>query len=323
MLQYRSVHGFIVLWGLAALSGAAAQTYPAKPVRLVIPYPTGGGADVLGRIVAQRLTATLGQQVIVDNRGGANGIIGTEVVARSPADGYTLLFPSSPHTVNVSMHNKLPFDTVKDFAPVTLCASTPYILVVHPSVPVKSVKELIALARARPGQIDYASGGAGGSPHLATELFKSMANVNMNHIPYKGVGPALVDVLSGQVGLMFANSAPAIPHMRVGRLRAIAISSARRSAVAPDVPTVAEAALPGFEADAWFGLLAPARTPRHVIDRINAEVHRFMNTAEVGERVTSLGASVLLSTPEDYARVIDADIRRWGDLVRALNLKAD
>jgi len=312
-----------MFWTLALPGIAPAQSYPGKTVRLLIPYPAGGGADVLGRIVAQRLTDALGQQVIVDNRGGANGIIGTELVARAPADGYTLLFPSSPHTVNVSMRSKLPFDTVKDFTPVTLCASTPYILVVHPSVPVKTVKDLIALARARPGQIDYASGGAGGSPHLATELFKSMAGVNMNHIPYKGVGPALVDVLGGQVGLIFANSAPAMPHIQGGRLRAIGISSAKRSPVAPEIPTVAEAGLPGFEADAWFGIIAPARTPRPVIDRIVSEVHRFMRTAEVDERVRSLGASVLLSSPEEYGRIIESDIRRWGDLVRALKLTAD
>jgi tripartite-type tricarboxylate transporter receptor subunit TctC len=308
---------------LAPGMSAQAQGYPVKPVRLVIPYPSGGGADILGRIVAQKLGDAWGQQVLADNRGGANGIIGTEIVAHAPPDGYTLLFPSSPHTVNLSMVAKLPFDTVKDFAPIALVGTTPYILVVHPSMPVRSVRELIAFAKARPGQIDYASGGAGGSPHLAMELFKSMTGIRLEHVPYKGVGPALVDVVGGQVQVFFSNSAPAMPHIKSGRLRALGTSGAKRAAVAPDIPTVAEAGVPGFEASAWFGLLAPARTPRAVVDRINAEVNKFMRTREVQERIHALGAEVLLSTPEEYAQIIDADIRRWGKLVRDLGLRAD
>ena len=300
---------------------AGAQEYPSKPIRLIIPYPPGGGADILGRVVAQKLSGVLGQQVLPDNRGGANGIIGTELAARAPGDGYTLLFPSSPHTVNVSMLPTLPYDTVKDFAPVSLVATTPYILVVHPSMPVRSVKELIAFAKARPGKIDYASGGTGGSPHLAMELFKSVTGTDFVHVAYKGVGPALVDVLAGQVQVFFANAAPAMPHIQAGRLRALGTSGAKRSAAAPGIPTVAEAGLPGYEASAWFGVIAPARTPRAIVERLNGEIVKLMRMPDVEERLTSMAADVRVSTPQEYARIIDADVERWGSLVRRLGLK--
>jgi tripartite-type tricarboxylate transporter receptor subunit TctC len=306
-----------------AATAAGAQEYPAKTVRVVVPYAPGGGSDVISRILAQRLSIALGKQFVIDNRAGANGIIGTEIVVQSPADGYTLLFVSSPHAVNPSMYKKLPYNTLKDLTPVSEIAAVPLILVVHPSLPVRSVKELVALAKARPGQIDYASGGAGGSPHLATELFNSMAGVKLNHIPYRGAGPALGDVLAGQVQVMFANAAPALPHIRSGRLRALGISSPKRSAVAPDIPTVAEAGVPGYEAVTVFGMVAPANTPKAVIDQLNAEIHKAMRTPEVGESLKALGGDAVLTTPEGFGNVLASEIRRWGELVQALNLKVE
>ncbi len=302
---------------------AFGQGYPTKAIRVVVPYAPGGGSDVISRILAQRVSASLGRQIVIDNRAGANGIVGTEIVAQAPADGYTLLFVSSPHAVNPSMYRKLPFDTLKDFAPISEVGTTPFILVVHSSLPVRTVRELVELAKRRPGQIDYASGGSGGSPHLATELFKSMAGINLTHVPYKGAGPALADVLAGQVPVMFASSAPALPHIRSGRLRALGISSPQRSAVAPEIPTIAESGVAGFRADAIFGLLAPAKTPRAAIELLNAEVHKAMRIPEVGESMKTLGAEVVLTTPEGFGQVIESEVKRWGELVRALNLRVE
>jgi tripartite-type tricarboxylate transporter receptor subunit TctC len=300
-----------------------AQGYPAKTIRLVVPASPGGGSDVISRILIQRMSESMGRQIVIDNRAGANNIIGTEMVARAPADGYTLVFVAAPHAVNPSMYRNIPFDTLRDFAPISQVATTPYLLVVHPSLPVRTVRELVALAKARPAQIDYASGGSGGSPHLATELFKSMAGINLTHVPYKGAGLALLDVVSGQVPVMFASSAPSLPYVHSGRLRALGISSTRRSAVAPEIPTVAESGVPDFYADSFFGLLAPARTPRSVIDLLNAEAHKAMRIPEVAERMKNLGADVVLGTPEDFGRVIESEMKRWGDLVRALNLRVE
>ena len=304
-------------------AGAFAQGYPAKAVRVIVPYAPGGGSDVISRILAQRMAENLGRQFVIDNRAGANGIIGTEMAAQAPADGYTLLYVSSPHAVNPSLYRKLPFDTLKDLAPISEIASSPSILVVHPSLPARTVRELISLGRARPGQIDYASGGSGGSPHLATELFKKMAGINLTHVPYRGAGPALTDVLAGQVQVMFANSAPALPHIQAGRLRALGISSTKRSAIAPEIPTITESGVPGYEAVTIFGLLAPANTPRAIIDLLNAAVHKAMRTPEVGESMKTLGADVVLTTPEEFGRVIEAEMKRWGELVRALKLHVE
>ena len=269
------------------------------------------------------MAENLGRQFVIDNRAGANGIIGTEMAAQAPADGYTLLYVSSPHAVNPSLYRKLPFDTLKDLAPISEIASSPSMLVVHPSLPARTVRELIALGKARPGQIDYASGGSGGSPHLATEFFKKMAGINLTHVPYRGAGPALTDVLAGQVQVMFANSAPALPHIQAGRLRALGISSTKRSAIAPEIPTIAESGVPGYEAVTIFGLLAPANTPRAIIDLLNAAVHKAMRTPEVGESMKTLGADVVLTTPEEFGRVIEAEMKRWGELVRALKLQVE
>ncbi len=308
--------------GSAAAGVVYAQTYPVKPLRMVVPFAAGGGTDVIARYLASGMSESLNRQVVVDNRAGANGIIGTEIVARAPADGYTLLFVSSPHSVNPSLYPKLPYDTLRDFAPVSLVATSPYILVIHPSLPVRNVKELIALAKARPDQVTYGSGGSGSSAHLAAELFNQMAGVKLREIPYKGAGPALLAVLSGESAAVFGNALTVKPHIQSGRLRALGIASAKRSEAAPEIPTIAEAGVPGFRADAVLGLLAPARTPRAIIDTLNAEVHKTMRLPGAVEAMRGVGVDIALSTPEEFGRVIESEMQRWGKLVRALNLKA-
>ena len=298
-----------------------AQSYPVKPLRMVVPFAPGGGTDVIARYVAAGMSESMNRQVVVDNRGGANGIIGTEIVARAPADGYTLLFVSSPHSVNASLYPKLPYDTLRDFAPVSMVALSPYILVIHPSLPARNVKELIALAKAKPDQITYGSGGSGSSAHLAAELFNQMAGVKLREIPYKGAGPALLAVLSGESALVFGNALTVKPHIESGKLRALGIASAKRSASAPEMPTIAEAGVPGFHADAVLGLLAPARTPRTIIERLNAEVHKTMRRPGAVDAMRSMGVEIALSTPEEFGRVIESEMKRWGKLVRALDLK--
>jgi tripartite-type tricarboxylate transporter receptor subunit TctC len=309
--------------GVLHAPGAAAQTYPAKPVRMVEPFAPGGGTDVIARHLSARMSDSLKRQIVVDNRAGANGILGTENVARAPADGYTLLFVSSPHSVNPSLYAKLPYDTLRDFAPVSLAATSPYVLVLHPSMPVRNVKELIALAKARPGQIDYASGGSGSSAHLAAELFNQMAGIKLREIPYKGAGPGLTAVLAGEVSLVFGNALTVKPHIQSGRLRSLGIASAKRAASMPDMPTIAESGVPGYSADAVLGLLAPARTPRPVIDVLNAEVHKAMRLPEMMEAMKNVGVEIALSTPEEFGRIIESEMQRWGKVVRTLNLKAD
>jgi tripartite-type tricarboxylate transporter receptor subunit TctC len=288
---------------------------------MVVPFAPGGGTDVIARYLAAGMSESMHRQVVVDNRGGANGIIGTEIVARAVADGYTLLFVSSPHSVNPSLYAKLPYDTLRDFAPVSLVATSPYVLVIHPSLPARNVKELIALAKARPDDITYGSGGSGSSAHLAAELFNQMAGVKLREIPYKGAGPALLAVLSGESAVVFGNALTVKPHIQSGRLRALGIASARRSASAPEMPTIAEAGVPGFSADAVLGLLAPARTPRAIVDKLNAEVHKIMRLPGAVDAMNSMGVDIALSTPEEFGRLIESEMQRWGKVVRALNLK--
>ncbi len=298
-----------------------AQTYPTKPLRMVVPFAPGGGTDVIARYLAAGMSESMNRQVVVDNRGGANAIIGTEIVARAPADGYTLLFVSSPHSANPSLYSKLPYDTVRDFAPVSMVALSPYVLVVNPSLPVRNVKELIALAKTQPDQIGYGSGGSGSSAHLTAELFNQMAGVKLREIPYKGAGPALLAVLSGETALVFGNALTVKPHIQSGRLRALGIASAKRSASAPEIPTIAEAGVPGFRADAVLGLLAPARTPRAIIDKLNAEVHKTMRAPSAVEAMRNVAVEIALSTPEEFGRTIESEMLRWGKVIRALNLK--
>ena len=309
---------------LAPHAARAADAYPAKPVRFVVAFPPGGGTDIIARSIAQKLAERIAQQVVVDNRPGAGGNIGTDIVAKSAPDGYTMLMGSAgPLAINASLFGKMPFDPIKDLAPVTLAASTPNLLVVHPSLRVASVKELIALAKARPGEINFASSGHGTPAHLAGELFDSMAGVKMVHVPYKGAAPALADLLGGQVQLMFSTMPPALPHVKDGKLRALAVTSAKRSPAAPDLPTLDEIALPGFEANTWHGVVVPAGTPRAIIARLNREIVAILHLPDVVERFSSQGAEALGSTPEEFAAYIRSETLKWAKVVRDSGAKAE
>jgi tripartite-type tricarboxylate transporter receptor subunit TctC len=303
---------------------ACAQAYPTKPVRMVVPFPAGGATDIVGRLTAQKLTEFWGQQVIVDNRGGAGGTIGSEVAARSAPDGYTVLVgTSSTHAVAPSLYSKLGYDPVRDFAPVTLVASATILLAVHPSLPAKNVRELSALARKQPNALSFASSGNGGISHLVGEHFKSVAGVQMLHVPYKGDTPALVDLVSGQVHLMFGTAVSFLPYVKSRRLHALAVTNPKRSPIVPDVPTVAESGLPGFEALQWFGIFAPAATPKDIIAKLNADIVKAVRLPEVQERMTALGADVVGSTPEAFASFQKADTAKWAKVVKASGAKID
>ncbi len=308
---------------LAACCGlAAAQNYPAKTVRMVVGYPPGGPTDLLARIVSQKLTESWGQQVIVDNRPGASGMIGAELTVRAAPDGYTLLMVPVTYAVTPSLYPKMTYDAAKDLAPVAQVAAAPFMLVVHPTVPVRTVKDLIALARSKPGQLNYASASTGGMPHLAGELFNTMAGVKMVHIPYKGAAPATVDLVSGQVSLMFNNMLSAMPHVKNQRLRAVAVTSARRSAAIPELPTIAET-VKGYEASGWYAALAPAATPRELIAKINNEMNRIMKMPEVTQRLAGDGVEAVGTTPEQFGSYLRSEIAKWGKVVKASGATAD
>jgi tripartite-type tricarboxylate transporter receptor subunit TctC len=319
----RILRGAIVFGLGAAAAGAGAQGYPVKPVRLVVTYAPGGAVDMVGRLVGQKLAEAFGRQVLVENRPGGNANIGTEVVVRAPADGYTLLVASSAHATNMTLFRKLPYDTLRDFAPVTQVGYAPQVLAQHPSLPAKSVTELMALARARPGQLNYASGGNGSSQHLTGELFKMTGKLDIVHVPYKGGAPALVDVIGGQVAYMFINTLEVLPHVRGNRLRALAVASSKRTPVLPDAPTFGESGLPGFEAVAWWGLLAPAGTPREIVARLQTEAARALATQELKDRFAALGAEPVGSTPEEFGAFLRREIDKWGRVIRTLDLRAD
>jgi tripartite-type tricarboxylate transporter receptor subunit TctC len=309
---------------LTPQAGAAADAYPAKPIRFVVAFPPGGGTDIIARSIAQKLSDRLAQQVVVDNRPGAGGNIGTDIVAKAAPDGYTMLMGSAgPLAINASLFASMPFDPVRDLAPVTLAASTPNVLVVHPSLEAATVKELIALARAHPGGINFASSGHGTPAHLAGELFNSMAGVKLVHVPYKGAAPALADLLGGQVQLMFSTMPPALPHVKDGKLRALAVTSAKRSPAVPDLPTVDEIALPGFEANTWHGVVVPARTPAAIVARLNREIVAILHLPDVVERFSSQGAEALGSTPEEFAAYIRSETLKWAKVVRDSGAKAE
>lgn len=305
--------------GIAGI--AQAQSYPSKTVRIVVPFAPGGGTDVIARHLAAGLSESLKRQVIVDNRAGANAIVGTEVVSRSPADGYTLLFVSSPHMVNPSMYAKLPYDTLRDFAPVSRVASSPYFLVVHPSLPARNVREFIALAKKQPDQILYGSGGTGSSAHLTAELFSQMAGVKMREVPFKGAGPALIGTITGEIVAVFGNALTVKPHIESGRLRALGIASEQRSESAPKIPTISESGVPGFHSEAILGMLAPAGTPAAIINTLNAETHKFMRQPESVATMRRMAVDITLSTPEAFGKLIEAEMQRWGKVIRALKLK--
>jgi tripartite-type tricarboxylate transporter receptor subunit TctC len=308
----------------ATAASAFAADYPTKPIRLVVPFAAAGTTDFLARAIAQKLGHNLGTTVIVDNRPGAGGNIGSDIVAKSDPDGYTLLLGTvGTHAINASLYKKMPYDTVKDFAPITLVASVPNIVVVNPSVPVKSIKELLALAKSKPGQLSFASSGNGSSIHLSGELFKSMAGVDMLHVPYKGSGPAVADLVGGQVNLMFDNMPSSLPHVKSGRLRAIAVTSAKRSPAAPDLPTIAESGVPGYEAVAWFGVLAPAGTPPAIVKKLNAEIIKVLKSPDVAERLSSQGAEPVSNTPEQFSAYIKSEMGKWAKVIKASGAQVD
>jgi tripartite-type tricarboxylate transporter receptor subunit TctC len=304
-------------------SFAAAQSYPNRPIRLVVPFPAGGPNDIIGRLVAQKLGDTLGQQMVVDNRAGAGGNIGTDLVAKSPADGYTLLSGGMGSLIMNPIIDKVPYDTLRDFAPVILMASAPNVLVTHPSLPVRDVKGLIALARAHPGQLNYGSGGVGSTPHLSGALFNSMTGVNIVHIPYKGNAPAITDLLGGQVQLAYLGIPPVQPHIQSGKLKALAVTSERRSATLPQVPTIAESGVPGYELSPWYGILAPAGTPSDIVMKLNAAIAKIVRTPEMKEKLAGIGAEAETTTPEAYAARMKSDLARWTKVIRSAHIGRD
>ncbi len=308
---------------LSTLTAFAQSAYPAKPVRIISIFAPGGGNDVICRLVAQQLTERLKQQVIVENRVGANGIVGTEAAARSAPDGYTFTLIPSGHTVNASMYKKLPFDSIRDFTPITLAGAGPLVLAVHPSLPAKNVKELIAVAKARPGQLTYVSSGVGASGHLAGALFDSMTGTKMVHVPYKGMSLAVSDLMGGQVSMTFGTSLSVIPHVRTGRLRALATTGAQRSPALPDLPTVAESGLPGHEASLWYGFVGPARMPPEIVQRFNTEIAAILALPDTREKLASQGVDARSTTPEEFARILTADVARWAKVVQKLGLQAE
>ena len=308
-----------ILMGLAGFV-AAQQAYPSKPMRIIIPFPPGGSNDVLARIVGVKLTESLGQQVIVDNRGGGNTIIGTEAAAKSPADGYTLLLAGSTQVSLPSLYRSLPFDVVRDFAPVATIARSEFVLVVHPLVPANSLQELIALARARPGQINYASSSTGGPTHLSAVLFGMIADIRIQHIPYKGGGPAIADLIGGQVQMAFGNPSNVVSQVKAGKIKAIAVSGDARLAALPQVLTFTEAGLPGMVVGNWYGFLVPAATPKDIVDRLASEIGKIAATPDYKERIVSQGLDTFVSTPEQFAAMVKSDIARVGKIIKAGNI---
>jgi tripartite-type tricarboxylate transporter receptor subunit TctC len=299
-----------------------AQPYPSKPIRLIAPFAAGGGADYVARVAGQKIGAALGQPVVIDNRGGAGGAIGTELAARSPADGYTLLLGSQgPFAILPVISPRLAYDPIRDFAPVTVVCSFPFVLVVYPALPVKSVQELIALAQAKPGQLNFGSPGNGSTTHLANELLKVLAKIDVVHVPYKGVAPAVADVLAGQLQFMSGDLSTLMPQVKAGKLRALAITGAKRSPLVPELPTVAEAGLPGYEASGWFGVIAPASTPREIVARLNAVLVAGLTQTDARERLAALGGEVVANTPTEFAARIKEDLAKWRKLVTTIGLK--
>jgi tripartite-type tricarboxylate transporter receptor subunit TctC len=301
---------------------AAGQQYPVKPIRIVVPFAPGGPSDLLARTVGQKLTESWGQQVIIENRPGANGIVGCELVAKSPPDGYTLVMGTpGTHGINAALFAKLPYDTIKDFAPITRLGVSPYLLISHPSLPVRSAKELIQLARARPGEIAWATGGS--PTQLAAELFKRTAKIEVLIVPYKGQAPAVTAALSGEVSLVWGGVAQTLPQIKAGRLRALGVAGTQRSGVMPDVPTIAESGLPGFEAAGWYGLLAPGATPRPIVERLNTEVVRILKLPEVAQRLRGEAYEIPGETPDQFAAVIRAEVAKWEPIVKQSGIKPE
>ncbi|MSP96832.1 MAG: tripartite tricarboxylate transporter substrate binding protein [Betaproteobacteria bacterium] len=313
----------VLLFAAIATSAAAQPNFPLKPIRFVVPYPPGGFTDILARVIGQKLFEGAGQPAVIENKGGGGSTIGTDLVAKSPPDGYTILMVAPDLAINTSLYAKLPYDAARDFAPVTQVAWGPIALVVHPSVSAASLAEFIALAKTTPRALNYASGGNGTAGHLAMELFKTTAGISLVHVPYKGIAPAGTDLLSGQVSLMFLQMALARPHILSGRLRALAVAGGQRSAALPDVPTLAEAGLPGVEVNPWFGVVAPAGTPPDIVARLSVEIGRIMRLAEVRERISAQGGEPVSSTPEEFRAFVKAEIVKWAGVVKASGARVD
>lgn len=315
--------------GLIAAGGAVAQkpppeaNYPSKPIRLVVPFAPGGGTDIIARLVAHDLSQAWGQSVVVDNRGGGGGIIGAEIAARSAPDGYTMMLCSLGFSYAPSLYRKLPYDTQKDFLPISVVATQPFVYVVLPSLPANSMKELIALAKAKPGELRYGSGGAGGSSHLGTELLRVMTGINLVHVPYKGTGPALTAMLAGEIHVQLIGISSVVPHMKTGRMRALAVSGAKRSPAAPELPTVAESGVPGYAFDVWYGMLFPAGTPRTILGKANAELNRALKSPALGQRFAAVGLEPAGTTPEEFANHLRAEIAKWRKVVESANIRIE
>ena len=312
-----------LLFALAPLGGLAQDAYPSKPVKIIVAYPAGGANDIVARAIGQELAQDLGQAVVIENRSGAAGTIGADAAAKSPPDGYTLFMAAGAHTLAPSLHAKLPYDIVRDFAPVSLAARGTYLLVVHPSVPAKSVKELIELAKAKPGALNFASSGAGAPPHLAGVMFQKLAGVTLNHVPYRGDTPAINDLMAGHVQLAFLSIQPLIPQVKAGTLRALAITSGTRSAAVPDLPTVAESGLPGYDIGTWWGLLAPAETPRPIVDRLATAMRKATAVPAVKERFAAGGNVAQSNSPEEFAALIQSEVGRYRELASAAGVKPE
>jgi len=308
--------------GMAHTAAAQAQAYPSKPIRFIVGFPPGGTNDIIARAIAPKLSQGLGEQVVVENRGGANTAIATELAARAAPDGYTVVMNAPGHATNPALI-KLAFDPVKDFAFITLIAESQNLLVVHPSFPPKNVKELIAISKKHPGEINYGSSGIGTTVHLSAELFQYLTGIKWVHIPYRGGGPAIPELLAGQISLYFGNMPTVIRHARAGKLRPIAVTGAQRSAAAPDIPTVAESGVPGYEVTTWYGMAAPAKTPRPIIERLNSEVARALKSPDLRERLTALGAEPVGNTPEQYAAFIQNEIGKWAKVIKAAGIKGE
>jgi tripartite-type tricarboxylate transporter receptor subunit TctC len=313
----------LLLLSLAAFGSAHAQSYPAKPVRFVVPYPPGGSNDVLTRITAQTMSPGLGQQVVIDNRSGAGGMIGAENVAKSPPDGYSVVNVQASFVANAAMRTKMPYDPINDFAYIGMMARGPLLAVVHPSLPVKNIKELLALAKARPGQINYGSTGTGGHNHLATELFRKMAGINIVHVPYKGVAPALTDLMGGHTQLVMTSLPSAMTQVQNGRLKALAVGSEKRSSFMPDLPTIGESGVPGYVAEFWWGLAAPAKTPPEVVNRLASELGKALQSAELRKRFAAEGAEPAQMTREQFTKFVTNEITRWRQAARDANIKPE
>ena len=311
-----------VIAGLTLTQAIAAYAYPTKPVRFIVPFPPGGGADLVGRVVGQKLGELWGQQVIVDNRAGAGGNIAAEITAAAP-DGYTLFQFNVSNAIAPSVYKKLNYDPVRDFAAVTQLATSPFVLLAYPGIKAKNIQELIALARAEPGKLSYASSGIGGASHLLGELFKTLSKTDIVHVPYKGAVPALTDITSGRMQLMFVVPATALPYASAGRVRALGISSAKRSPIAPDIPTIAESGVPGFEGSTWYGVVVPAKTPRDVVAKLNRDVRNVLQQPEIRERFTAQSVEVVTSTPEEFAQFIRSEVLKWRQVVKVAGIHVE